>query len=569
MSQGSVTISAEQTLTNSLPLINAAFQILLSNSSGTAFPTENTVIGMTCFRTDQSKLYRLIDATPTWKLEFDFAKTFGVADSAALADLATALNANPADNRLVATVPNDYNGKFKFTGIKTATTIGLTAIDSIDGATLAYVVGLRGWSNDTGGPAHEIAFCANGKVYHRYGDTTTWGAWNRFASFADVGAVATDLSTLSNTVAGKAPLASPALTGTPTAPTAASDINNTQIATTAFVRSIITYLTATQAQAEAGTDDTVIMTPLKVKQAIDSLVPPIPSRFLSAPAWAYFTGDGSDAEFVAVGGETISGFKQYTDFTIGEGLTVNVGTDPLFIFATGTVTINGTLNGKGGDGGTANGTASGGLGVGGGGDGASNKRLDRGELGYLRCGIGTGGGSGGNGRLDNATGEGGRVYLVSHGEPFIATDNHGSEDSRNYEVSKVKVIAQNGATPSSYYQFSLSQLLTPRAGAGGQGGYFYGAGGGGGGTIILAGKTVTQNGTLNVAGGLKTQTFTGNNINSNAGGGGGGASITIVAPTIIINGVITVQGGNGGTNKTSSAYATDGGAGWYKIFTLD
>jgi microcystin-dependent protein len=37
----------------------------------------------------------------------------------------------------------------------------------------------------------------------------------------------------------KAPLASPALTGTPTAPTAGSGTNNTQVATTGFVRSII------------------------------------------------------------------------------------------------------------------------------------------------------------------------------------------------------------------------------------------------------------------------------------------------------------------------------------------
>lgn len=244
MSQGSVIIDSEQTLTDSLPLINAALQILLSNSSGTAFPATELVLGMTCFRTDQSKLYRLISDTPvTWKLEFDFEKTFGVADSAALATLALALNANPADNRLVATIPNDYNGKFTFTGIKTATTIGLTAIDSIDGATLAYVVGLRGWSDSTGGPAHEIAFCANGKVYHRYGDTTTWGAWTRFASFADVDAVASSLSTLSNTVSGlstnKANLNSPDLTGTPTAPTAAEGTNTTQIATTAFVQAAI------------------------------------------------------------------------------------------------------------------------------------------------------------------------------------------------------------------------------------------------------------------------------------------------------------------------------------------
>lgn len=40
-------------------------------------------------------------------------------------------------------------------------------------------------------------------------------------------------------LASKAPLASPAFTGTPTAPTAGTDANNTQIATTAFVQAAI------------------------------------------------------------------------------------------------------------------------------------------------------------------------------------------------------------------------------------------------------------------------------------------------------------------------------------------
>ena len=43
-------------------------------------------------------------------------------------------------------------------------------------------------------------------------------------------------TTVTNSLATKAPLASPALTGTPTAPTAAADTNTTQIATTAYVQ---------------------------------------------------------------------------------------------------------------------------------------------------------------------------------------------------------------------------------------------------------------------------------------------------------------------------------------------
>jgi len=53
-----------------------------------------------------------------------------------------------------------------------------------------------------------------------------------------------------NSVVDKAPLASPALTGTPTAPTAAADTNTTQIATTAFVQSEIAANNATNNEFE-------------------------------------------------------------------------------------------------------------------------------------------------------------------------------------------------------------------------------------------------------------------------------------------------------------------------------
>ncbi|MBG6247346.1 MULTISPECIES: phage tail protein [Symbiopectobacterium] len=46
-------------------------------------------------------------------------------------------------------------------------------------------------------------------------------------------------TTMTNALAAKAPLASPVLTGTPTAPTAAATVNNTQIATTAHVKATI------------------------------------------------------------------------------------------------------------------------------------------------------------------------------------------------------------------------------------------------------------------------------------------------------------------------------------------
>lgn len=56
-------------------------------------------------------------------------------------------------------------------------------------------------------------------------------------------------STINNALGLKAPLASPALTGAPTAPTAAQTVNNTQIATTAFVKSAIAALVASSPAA--------------------------------------------------------------------------------------------------------------------------------------------------------------------------------------------------------------------------------------------------------------------------------------------------------------------------------
>jgi phage-related tail fiber protein len=49
-------------------------------------------------------------------------------------------------------------------------------------------------------------------------------------------------TTLTNALAQKAPLASPALIGTPTAPTAAQTVNNTQVATTAYVKAALAAL---------------------------------------------------------------------------------------------------------------------------------------------------------------------------------------------------------------------------------------------------------------------------------------------------------------------------------------
>lgn len=89
-------------------------------------------------------------------------------------------------------------------------------------------------------------------------------------------------ATINNALALKAPLASPAMTGTPTAPTAAQTVNNTQIATTAFVKSAIAALVASspaaldtlnELAAALGNDPnfaTTVTNALAGKQPLDS-----------------------------------------------------------------------------------------------------------------------------------------------------------------------------------------------------------------------------------------------------------------------------------------------------------
>lgn len=58
-------IPAEQSLQSSLQLLLDNDVTALSQSSGTAFPTTDLVVGMPCLRTDQMKVYTLKQITPT------------------------------------------------------------------------------------------------------------------------------------------------------------------------------------------------------------------------------------------------------------------------------------------------------------------------------------------------------------------------------------------------------------------------------------------------------------------------------------------------------------------------
>ena len=75
------------------------------------------------------------------------------------------------DNRGVATTPNDYVNSFVFRGLKDNTTISSPPSNKY-----SYLIGLRGWSDSSGGDSHELAF-NNGGIFRRQGSTTEWGSW--------------------------------------------------------------------------------------------------------------------------------------------------------------------------------------------------------------------------------------------------------------------------------------------------------------------------------------------------------------------------------------------------------
>lgn len=94
--------------------INKNFQSIISDFSGTAFPTENLVEGMRCNRTDQSKIYRLKNVeTQEWAEIYNYSEGVEAVPKAISATNAeNATNATNAENAKSAEkATNDGNGK--------------------------------------------------------------------------------------------------------------------------------------------------------------------------------------------------------------------------------------------------------------------------------------------------------------------------------------------------------------------------------------------------------------------------------------------------------------------------
>lgn len=88
------------------------------------------------------------------------------------------------DTRDQNTYPVHYNAKLA-PYFKSAGAVGLP----ITGAPYYTVVGLRGWHDDTGGKAHELAFGDDNIIHVRSGYTSSWGGWRQLVSTDEAGNV--------------------------------------------------------------------------------------------------------------------------------------------------------------------------------------------------------------------------------------------------------------------------------------------------------------------------------------------------------------------------------------------
>ena len=176
-------------------------------------------------------------------------------------------------------------------------------------------------------------------------------------------------TTINNALALKAPLSSPALTGTPTAPTAAQSVNNTQIATTAFVKSAIAAMvgsapaaldTLNELAAALGNDpnfSTTVLNALAGKQPLDNTLTNLSGKDV-AGLLAYLglgeaakrdVGNGQnqipDMSAWECGGDTTTGWRRSPDGYIEQWGLTEATTNEVLInfpipFPTAVISIN-------------------------------------------------------------------------------------------------------------------------------------------------------------------------------------------------------------------------------------
>ena len=236
--QSYVEISTSTTLASSLTQILSNDKTALSCSSGATFPTANLQVGMLCFRTDINKLYILKDATPTWLLLLDLTTAGGAGVSEAINALLVRNGGGVEGGQINLERP-----------LSGSTIVGNLGIDISSNSFRIFDIGgtNKGFNIDMSLGAASAAT----KLWHDANDGTGSGLdadlLDGYHAGNATGQVPLSNGTVNTNlnadmidgvhITAIALLASPALTGIPTAPTAAAGTNTNQLATTAFVTS--------------------------------------------------------------------------------------------------------------------------------------------------------------------------------------------------------------------------------------------------------------------------------------------------------------------------------------------
>jgi hypothetical protein len=146
-------------------------------------------------------------------------------------------------------------------------------------------IALRYWLGGTW--AAWVFFLAGSEVIDSIADADTTHAPSRNAVF-DALALKADASDVASALAAKADLASPALTGNPTAPTQTAGNNSTRLATTAYADALVVDSIA-DADAARAPSRNAVFDALALKQASDATLTALAGVTTAADALIYAT----------------------------------------------------------------------------------------------------------------------------------------------------------------------------------------------------------------------------------------------------------------------------------------
>lgn len=306
-----------------------------------------------------------------------------------------------------------------------------------------------------------------------------------------------------------------------------------------------------------------------------SLVAALVAALTCAPAWAVDSGStGADGALnPTVNTEVVlpsSGILNYTTVNIPVGVTVkfkpNAANTPVYLLASGDVTIAGTIDVNGKDA-AATGTDGDGMqgddgvpGLGGpggfaGGRGGRDDAAQRPAIIRGGAGLGPGGGFGGVEGGDGCTATGYYHYLGAGGA-------YGANAYQYYAVGRCGSAVSRA---NAYGSTLLQPLVGGSGGGGGLGGTNYpGSGGGGGGGAIL----IASSGTLKVTGSITAIGGDGGGLAGTGvgarGAGGSGGAIRLLASNVTGTGTLSAVGGciNSGGNRRQFC-GSDGGLNQY------